>query len=84
MKMVKGRTRTVSAVNHKRRQILPSKVIWDEIIDLFEVFRNNLEGHYGQIGASYLFDSKFSGGCYVDFMDEVYSASHYLVHARLV
>jgi hypothetical protein len=29
MKMVKERTRTVSAVNDERRQVLPSKVIWD-------------------------------------------------------
>jgi hypothetical protein len=26
---------------------------------LFEVFRNNVESHYGQIGAGYLFDSSF-------------------------
>jgi hypothetical protein len=59
MKMVKERTRTLSAVNDERRQILPSKVIWDGTIDRFEVFRNNVEGHYGQIGAGYLFDSSF-------------------------
>jgi hypothetical protein len=29
MKMVKERTRTMSAVNDERRQVLPSKVIWD-------------------------------------------------------
>jgi hypothetical protein len=46
MKMVKERTRTMSAVNDKRLQVLPSKVIWDGIIDRFEVFRNNVEGHY--------------------------------------
>jgi hypothetical protein len=45
MKMVKGRTRTMSAVNEDRRQVLPSKVIWDGTIDRFEVFRNNVEGH---------------------------------------
>jgi hypothetical protein len=59
MKMVKGRTRTMSAVNDERRQVLPSKVTWDGTIDRFEVFRNNVEGHYGQIGAGYLFDSSF-------------------------
>jgi hypothetical protein len=32
-----------------------SKVICDGTIDRFEVFRNNVEGHYGQIGAGYLF-----------------------------
>jgi hypothetical protein len=46
MKMVKERTRTISAVNDERRQVLPSKVIWDGTIDHFEVFRNNVEGHY--------------------------------------
>jgi hypothetical protein len=59
MKMVKERTRALSAVNDERRQVLPSKVIWYGTIDRFEVFRNNVEGHYGQIGAGYLFDSSF-------------------------
>jgi hypothetical protein len=59
MKMVKERTRIMSAVNDETRQVLPSKVIWDGTIDRFEVFRNNVEGHYGQIGAGYLFDSSF-------------------------
>jgi hypothetical protein len=48
----------MSAVNDERRQILPSKVIWDGTIDHFEVFRNNSD-HYGQIGAGYLFQSSF-------------------------
>jgi hypothetical protein len=59
MKMFKERTRTMSSVNDERLQVLPSKVIWDGIIDRFEVFRNIVEGHYGQIGAGYLFDSSF-------------------------
>jgi hypothetical protein len=59
MKMVKDRTRTTSAVNYERRQVLPSKVILDGTIDRFDVFRNNVEGHYEQIGAGYLFDSSF-------------------------
>jgi hypothetical protein len=59
MKMVKERTRTFSAINDERRQLLKSKVIWDGTIDRFEVFRNNFEGHYGQISAGYLFDSSF-------------------------
>jgi hypothetical protein len=85
MKMVKERTRKMSAVNDERRQVLPSKVIWDGTIDrfeVFEVFRKNNEGHYGQIGAGYLFDSSFQKAylerdvdCYVDFLDEVPSAS---------
>jgi hypothetical protein len=59
-----------------------SGIIWDGTIDRFEVFRNNIEGHYGQIGAGYLFDSSFQEAylergvnCYVDFLDEVLSAS---------
>jgi hypothetical protein len=59
-----------------------SGIIWDGTIDRFEVFRNNVEGHYGQIGAGYLFDSSFQEAylekgvdCYVDFLDEVPSAS---------
>jgi hypothetical protein len=82
MKMVKKRTRTMAAVNDERRQVSPSKFIWDGTIDRFEVFRNNVEGHYGKIGAGYLFDSSFQEAylergvdCYVDFLDEVPSAS---------
>jgi hypothetical protein len=82
MKMVKERTRTMSAVNDERRQVLPSKVIWDGTIDLFEVFRNNAEGQYEQIGAGYLFDSSLQKAylergidCYVDFLYELPSAS---------
>jgi hypothetical protein len=81
MKMIKERTRTMSAVNDKRCQVLPSKVIWDGTIDRFEVFSNNVEGNNGQIGAGYLFDSSFQEAylergvdCYVDFLDEVPSA----------
>jgi hypothetical protein len=59
MKMVKERTWKMSAVNDERRQVLPSKVICDGTIDRFELFRNNVEGNYGQIGAGYLFDSSF-------------------------
>jgi hypothetical protein len=81
MKLVKERTRKMSAVNDERRQELPSKVIWDGTIDRFEAFRNNVEGHYGQIGAGYLFDSSFQKAylergvdCYVDFLDGLPSA----------
>jgi hypothetical protein len=89
MKMVKERTRTMSAVNDERRQVLPSIVIWDGSIDRFEVFRNNFENHYGQIGAGYLFDSSFQEAylergvdCYADFLDEVPSASQINKDAR--
>jgi hypothetical protein len=81
MKMVKERMRTMSAVNDERSQDLPSIVIWDGTIDCFEVFRNNVEVHYGQIGTGYLFDSSFQEAfiqrgvdCYIDFLDEVPSA----------
>jgi hypothetical protein len=43
MKMVKERTREMSAVNDERRQVLLSKVIWDGTIDRFEVFLKYLE-----------------------------------------
>jgi hypothetical protein len=74
----------MSSVNDERHQFLPSKVICDGTIDRFEVFRNSVEGHYGQIGSGYLFDSSFQVqetyldrgvDCYVDFLDEVPSAS---------
>jgi hypothetical protein len=89
MKMVKERTRTMSAVNDERRQVLHSKVILDGTIDYFEVFTNNIGVHYGQIGAGYLFDSSFQEAylerdvdCYVDFLDEVPSASQIKNDAR--
>jgi hypothetical protein len=89
MSMIKGRSQAISAANDERRQVLPSRVIWDGSIDRFEVFRNNVEGHYGQIGAGYLFDISFQTAylergvdCYVDFMDEVPSASQIKNDAR--
>jgi hypothetical protein len=49
----------------------------------------NVEGNYGQIGAGYLFDSSFQEAyldrgvdCYVDFLDEVPSASQIKKDAR--
>jgi hypothetical protein len=82
MNMIEGRSQAISAANDERRQVLPSRVIWDASIDRFEVFRNSVEGHYGQVGAGYLFDTSFQTAylekgvdCYVDFMDEVPSAS---------
>jgi hypothetical protein len=89
MKMVKERTRTMSAVNDERLQVSPSIVIWDGTIDRFEVFRNNVEGHYGQIGAGNLFDSSFQEAYldmdvnfYADLLDEVPSASQIKKYAR--
>jgi hypothetical protein len=43
----------MSAVNDERRQVLPSKVIWDGTIDLFVVYIKNIERHYGQICAGF-------------------------------
>jgi hypothetical protein len=77
------------AANDERRQVLPSRVIWDGSIDHFELFRNSVEGHYGQIGAGYLFDTDFQiaylekgADCFVDFMDEVPTASQIKKDAR--
>ena len=82
MKMNKGRANAISTANDERRQVLNPCIIWDGRIDRFEIFRNNVEGHYGQIGAGYLFDSDFQEAylekgvhCYIDFLDEVPSAS---------
>jgi hypothetical protein len=80
------RTRQSSAnnspVNDERRQVLNPLVTWDGRIGRFEDFRNNLEGHYGQSGAGYLFDHDFQAAylergpdCFVDFLDEVPSLS---------
>jgi hypothetical protein len=89
MNIVKEKTWKMLSVNDERRQVLPSKVIWDGTIDRFEVFRNNVEDHYGQIGAGYLFDSNFQKAylersvyCYVDFPDEVPSSSQIKKDAR--
>jgi hypothetical protein len=59
MKMIKVRSQAISAANDERCQVLPSRVIWDGIIDRFELFRNSVEGHYGQVGAGYLCDTEF-------------------------
>jgi hypothetical protein len=82
MKMIKGSSQALSAANDERRQVLPSRVVWDRSIHRFELFRNSVEGHYGQIGAGYLFDTEFQTAylekgvdCFDDFMDEVPTAS---------
>ena len=72
----------MSAANDERWQVLNPRVIWDECIVRFEFFRNNVEVHCGKIGAGYLFDTEFQtayiergADCFVDFLDEVPSAS---------
>jgi hypothetical protein len=89
MNMIKSRAHAISAANDERRQVPHARIIWDRSIDRFEVFRNNVEGHYGQIGAGYLFDSSFQQSClekgvdcYIDFLDEVPSASQIKKDAR--
>jgi hypothetical protein len=89
LNIVKERTREISSLNDERHKVLVSKVIRDGTIDHFEVFRNNVEGHYEQIGAGYSFDSSFQKAyldrgddCYVDFLDEVPSASQIKKDAR--
>jgi hypothetical protein len=63
--------------------------IWDGTIDRFEVLRSNVEGHYGQIGSGYLCYWSFQEAYlertvdfYVDFLDEVSSASQIKKDAR--
>jgi hypothetical protein len=89
MKMIKGRSQAISAASDERRQVLRSRVIWDGSIDRCELFRNSVSGHYGQISAGYLFDTDFQIGylekgvdCFVDFMDEVPTASQIEKDAR--
>ena len=52
-KMSKGRANAISTANDERLHVLPSRVIWDGIIDRFEIFRNNVEAHY-EVQAIYL------------------------------
>jgi hypothetical protein len=83
MKMInKGIANAMSTVNDEKRQVLNPLIIWDGSIDRFDVFRNNVEGHYGQISSGYLFDTEFQisyfergTDCYTDFLDEVPSSS---------
>ena len=53
MKMIRGRSRAISSVNEEKSQVLLSRMIWDEDLGRIEVFRNNAEGCYGQIGEGY-------------------------------
>jgi hypothetical protein len=49
----------LSTANNEWHQVSPSKVTWYEIIHHFVVFSNNVEGHYEQIGAGHLYDSRY-------------------------
>jgi hypothetical protein len=59
MNMIKRRTHAASSAKGEKQQGLPSLVIWDGSLNLFEEFRNKVEGHYGQSDSGYLFDSDF-------------------------
>ena len=59
MTRIRERSLAKIAANDERRQVLNPRVTWDGSIDRFEVFRNNVEGHYGQSGAGYMFDPDF-------------------------
>jgi hypothetical protein len=59
MKIIKGRSLTVSPVNDEKRQVIPSQVIWGRDLESFKLFRNNVEDYYRQIGAGYLIDLEF-------------------------
>jgi hypothetical protein len=70
-------------------QIIQVRVIWDGSIYCFELFRNSVEGHCGQVVAGYLFDTDFQTAylekgvdCFVDFMDDVSTASQIKKDAR--
>jgi hypothetical protein len=80
MKMVKERTRTMSAVNDERRQVLPSKVILDGTIDRFEVFRimNKLVLVICliQVSRRHILRGVLTAMMSLDFLDEVPSASY--------
>ena len=71
--MIKSRTHAASSAKEERLQVLPLRVVWVGNLDCFEEIRNKVEGHYGQVGTSYLFDSEFQAVylekgeyCYID------------------
>jgi hypothetical protein len=62
----------------ERRQVLNLRAIWDGSIDCFEVFKNNVEGCYGQSGAPNLFHPEYQTAylergpeLFADFLDEI-------------
>jgi hypothetical protein len=82
MSRIRERAIVKIATNDERRQVLNPRVIWYGSIERVEIFRNNVEGHYGQSGAGYLFDPAFQAAylekgtdCFIDFSHEVPSAS---------
>jgi hypothetical protein len=82
MTRIRQRATNNSPLHEDRLQIFNPRVIWDGSVDCFDVFRNNVDDNSGQSGAAYLFDPdikvaylKRGTDCYVDFLDEVSSAS---------
>jgi hypothetical protein len=82
MTRIRERSLAKIAANDERRQVLNPRVTWGGSIDLFEVFRNNVESHYGQSGSCYLFDPDFQveyfervPDYFVDFLNEAPSTS---------
>jgi hypothetical protein len=81
MKMVKERTRTMPAVNDKRLQVLPSKVIWDGIIDRLKYLETMLKVIMDKLVLVICFIQAYRRLIwkgvltYVDFLDEIPSAS---------
>ena len=68
----------------EKRTPLPARITWDGSFDSFELFRNQVEGHYGQVGAGYLFDEefqkcyiKYGAGCVELFQDDVETQSQF-------
>jgi hypothetical protein len=83
-KMVKERTRTMSAANDERCQVLPSKVIWDGTIDILvlkyletilKVIMDKLVLVICLIQISRKHILERGVDCYVDILNEVPSAS---------
>jgi hypothetical protein len=46
MNSIKSRAAARAAVNDERHQLLNPRVIWNGSFDQFQVFQNNVEGHY--------------------------------------
>ena len=45
LKMIRGRTDAALSAKNEKRQVLPSRVIWDGNLERFEEFMNKMEGH---------------------------------------
>jgi hypothetical protein len=89
MTTIRQRATNNSPVHDERCQVLNPRVTWKERIEGFELFRNNVEGHYRQSGTGYLFDPDFQAAYlergtdyYVDFLDEVPSTSQIKKYTR--